>query len=74
MQFAATLTLLLLLGWTPTIFGQADSRQGQIQEPISDPQSEPKADTKERRLSTPRTFTPSEKISADSAVSFPVDI
>ena len=74
MNVAAKLILLLLLGWALAIQGEPDRAQGQKKEPVSALQSEPEPDPKERRPSSSRTFTPSEKISADSAVSFPVDI
>jgi hypothetical protein len=41
---------------------------------VEQPQTQSRDSKKPQTLQTPRKFTPSEDISADSAVSFPVDI
>jgi hypothetical protein len=41
---------------------------------VEQPQTQTRDSKKPQPIQTPRKFTPSEEISADSAVSFPVDI
>ena len=41
---------------------------------VEQPQTQTRDSKKTQPIQTPRKFTPSEEISADSAVSFPVDI
>lgn len=69
------LLLIVLIFTTPDIYAlKLQTQEQPVNE--SDPALEQKADKPVRKpAGTPTTtFTPSEKIQADSAVSFPVDI
>jgi hypothetical protein len=70
-----TLTLLLmLLAAAPTAAPPQPAPPAQTP-PASAPESARAADSGRQKSSAPAaTFTPSEKIKADSAVAFPVDI
>lgn len=73
MQLSAMscLPLLFLVMTAPAI--SADQKQPEEAPPVKplQPQSAPSG---KRAPAPPATFTPSEKIKADSSVSFPVDI
>lgn len=57
-----------------TLFAAAAEDNNTDAEQALEQQQAPAADSAPQRPAPARTFTPSEKIGADSAVSFPVDI
>ena len=74
MKVPPLLILSLLLGWPFLIKAETEPTQGEEKVPV--PVHQPESESKPREQPSPasRRFTPSEKISADSALSFPVDI
>ena len=73
--FKALLAGMLALAWAAVPALQLQSQQETPRDTAAPPQQPPPAEDERRRPPAPATgFTPSEKIGADSAVSFPVDI
>jgi hypothetical protein len=70
-----TLVLLMLLAAVPAAAAPPEPVPQAPTPPPGTPVPARAADSGRQKSSTPaRTFTPSEKIKADSAVAFPVDI
>lgn len=74
MKVPPLLILSLLLGWPFLMKAETEPTQGK--EKVPAPVHQPESESKPRAppFPSPGRFTPSEKISADSALSFPVDI
>ncbi len=71
------LSLVLLLGWTvsPLSAGAENAGEGAETTDAAAPSAEPKDTAKKGKAAVRRKkFRPSERITADSAVAFPVDI
>jgi len=70
-----TLVLLMLLAVAPAVAAPPEPVPQAPTPPVGTPAPSRAADSGRQKTSTPaRTFTPSEKVKADSAVAFPVDI
>jgi hypothetical protein len=67
-----TLALLMLLAAAPLVAAPPPPQTPPASVPAADPGTA--ADTRQKASAPSATFTPSEKIGADSAVAFPVDI
>jgi hypothetical protein len=67
---------MMLAFLTHTVWSADDKREPPREKrpKAEQPQNQSRDNEKPQSLQTPRKFTPSEEISADSAVSFPVDI
>ena len=77
MRFISLLSMLVCLAATGNLQAQpaADIAEGVPAQPAAPRQQTPSAGKSAKPAGKPATtFNPSEKISADSAVSFPVDI
>jgi hypothetical protein len=72
MKFYLPMIMSMLLAGT-LCAAAAENNNTDAEQPVAQPQK-PAADSKPQRPAPATTFTPSEKVGADSAVSFPVDI
>ena len=69
------LSLLLYIVFAGNVFAATPVNDESADAEQKVPQQVKPVDSSKRQTSTPaKTFTPSEKVGADSAVSFPVDI
>jgi hypothetical protein len=72
MKLLVSIPVSMLLAGT-LFAAAAENNNTDARQPVAQ-QQKPAADSKPQRPAPATTFTPSEKVGADSAVSFPVDI